>query len=301
MQSQQEAEPDVKKPGIAQFIEQEIDRKGLKPPEFKSEGASEFSRTNEKVKPETLKTTRESEQPPNGYIIGVGVPNLFSMLDAFPEGAEPKGIVMVNTDPNTISDTTVFLEELRKGRLVKFHGSGKSQEIYHESDKASNEPYSLEAGYQAGENTVDTYTVMRKHAVLLIKMAREGKISLVHQDILNPELLDILAELPDYKDSNNVVYLSNIADWIWRGEANRLLYSDKHFMMRALSNPYAQIPEDIDISQIFKGFENLERVHSILGHKTYFIDTLQRNLKYVLRVGDKPPVFGRGDFNILAS
>lgn len=297
-QSQPDTEPEVKKPGIDQLIKQEIERKGLKPPAFKSEGASGFSGTNEKVKQETLKAVRESQHPPNGYIIGVGVPNLFSTFDVFPEGAKPKGIVMVNTDPFTVQQTKVFLKGLKEGKIIDF-SSREPQVVYDETSKNPSLPNDYD-GYNDGSNNVDTYAVIRRHIDTLIDLARSDNIALIQQDILNPELLKILVELPGYKDSNNVVYLSNIADWAWRGEANRLLRSDRNFMIRALSNPYAQIPEDIDISTTFEGFENLKRISPGMGHETYFIDTLQR-LKYVLRAGDKPPVFGRSDFNILAS
>lgn len=297
LQPLEEPEPEVKKPGITQFIEEEINKRGLKPPDFESQGASGFSGTNEKINPEVLHKTRNNESPPNGYIIGVGVPSLFSFIDAFPTESPPKGIVLVNSDPKSVAQARQFVEHLAKGEILDFTLSSprKIKEFFTQPQ----EEYKDRA-YQQGNETIDTTLVILRHRDLLIKLAREGNIVVVQQDLLNPDLLEILSQLPDLKASNNLVYLSNISDWMWRPKAGKA-YEEK--MVAYAKGEIDDMYSEIDTEELFKPFSNLNVLTPEFPHGNYFADTLgsKTALNYQLRVSANIPVFKRTDFSGIES
>lgn len=310
LQPLEEPEPEIKKPGIAQFIEEEINKRGLKPPDFESLGASGFSGTNEKIDPEVLHKTRNSGRSPNGYIIGVGVPSLFSFIDAFPTENLPKGIVLVNSDPKSIEQAKQFVEHLARGEIVDFTLSSP-RKIYDEEDREyyagvykefftqPQEEYE-DRVYKQGTETIATNSVILRHRDLLIRLAREGNITVVQQDLLNPDLLEILSQLPDLKASNNLIYLSNISDWMWRPKAIKA-YEEK--MVAYAKGEIDDMYSEIDIEELFKPFSNLNVLTPESPHRNYFADTLgsKTALNYQLRVSANIPAFKRTDFSGIES
>lgn len=261
-------EGDKKVDGIANLINEEIKKKELKPPEFKSEGASSFSSTNERINPEILHEIQNSENAPDGYLVGVGVSNIFSLLDTFPEGKIPKGIVLINIDPKATKQAEDFVDYLKQGKLVSFAGGSPStyydsKSAFARKDNDSQKSYEEQA-YHEGEKQVDTSAVILRHKELLFKLAKEGNIAVLQQNILDQNLIEILDRLPGFQTSNNVIYLSNIADWIYRNPATQL-FGER---LKAHSSGLP-LPPDLDIGELFRPFGNLQKLETDLSHKNF--------------------------------
>lgn len=121
---------------------------------------------------------------------------------------------------------------------------------------------------------VNTGAVIERHWIMLKELAQEGNIAVVQQDMLNPQLLEIFAGLPEIKDSNNVIYLSNIADWIWRARDREVLRGESSFKK-----------ED------YAPFQNLHLLDTDADHKNYFADSLQNTLGYRVRISSFIPEY----------
>lgn len=285
--------------GIADFINAEIQKKELKSPEFKSEGASGFSVTNERINPGILHEIKDSENAPDGYLIGVGVSNIFSLLDTFPEGKIPKGIVLINIDPRAAKQAEYFVNHLKQGKIVDFASGNPyvfydSKSVFARKDNGSQESYEKKA-YHEGKKQVYTGDVIERHKELLFQLAREGNIAVLQQNILDQNLVEILTKLPGFKASNNVVYLSNIVDWIYRDQAWKLW--EQRFAAHTGGLPQ---PPDLDLEELFKPLLNLDLLKPEFPHKNLFADTLgsKSGLHYQLRISDRIPQFKQSDFNL---
>ena len=69
---------------------------------YDTHALSAILQTNERADEQTFSAVRESNQSPNGYIIGVGVGNIFTMLELFADPVQTKGIVAVEADPSVV-------------------------------------------------------------------------------------------------------------------------------------------------------------------------------------------------------
>lgn len=263
--SVRESEVENRPKGIARFIEEEIAKKGLVTPEYKEMGASGFHGTNEKVDPKLLDKLKNQPEAPNGYLIGVGVSNIFSLLDTFPKNSPPKGLVFVNVDPATVREANTLIDELKKEDP---NAKATPEEILPDG-------VYQKMAFRQGLYNVDTNSVFQRHRSLLRQLAEDGNIAMIQQDFLNPDLIEIFSRLPQLQTSNNVVYMSNISDWVFRA-----------------SDPvYPKFrPED------FTKFQALSQLQSESPHKTYYADTLQVPLQYQLRISSFLPEFSKTNF-----
>lgn len=335
----------VSKLGIAHFIQEELEKRGLKPPEFKSAGASGFSHTNERAIPEFFEQLRN--QQIDGYLIGVGVSSIFSFFEAYPESKIPKGIVLCNVDPQCTTDGSFVVQNLEEGKVFSrpwsswdlcyeqnygekqleqyldirapyYKTPGKypeerrralevregarrewleerkkkdqeshqvveeESEIFFDSDDIISRHFSVARPefidyllrhpqdyekfvYENGRMPTVTEPIMAKHLATLQKLTQEGSIAIIQQDLFNPELLEILSRLPDLKDSNNLIYLSNVADWL----------------VRAAKPP-------VDYSELFAPYSNLKILDPTPPHNNLYVDTLG-HLGYQLRFHPQIP------------
>lgn len=273
-----------KKFTVAGFIARGIREKGLKPPYFESHGATDsIYATNERVNPELLVKLRNQKQAPDGYLVAVGGGNWAPLLDAFPKDKPPKGIVLINIDPDSIGKLKTLVGALRGDAQIP--GDITYWKRYQDLPE---EEYFGHV-YNNGENTVFTRGVLGRHLPLLIRLAREGNIAVVQQNVLDPQLLDSIAQLPDYEELNNVVYLSNISDWIWRAADRRrgdeMIKSGKYD------------DSGVDINEINRPFVPLEELKSRPGNKSYFVDSTEKSLRYRIRISPDVPKFRKGDFD----
>ena len=77
----------------------------------KRAGAAGAGYSNESLFPEKLKLS----PAPNGYIIGTGNGAIWSMLELFPPGTVPKGIISLDYDPSVILGGKIIVELGKKG------------------------------------------------------------------------------------------------------------------------------------------------------------------------------------------
>lgn len=227
----------------------------LETSEFESAGQPALEGTNERGSQTLFEKVRNQRESPNGYLIGIGAQNVFSMLEAFPEGQIPKAIILFDVDPAVIE----FGEYLIKA--LKDSPDSLTSII--------NERFTGRVFYPVSNATPNQ--AILKHAATLHQLASEGDLVIVRADFNNPQLTQELSNLPDFKNLNNIVYLSNIADHLWR----RSIGSNRSFL-----------PD----------FSFLNTLQPESPHQNYYIDTLTGPLNYNLRISTEPPTFELLDF-----
>lgn len=278
--------------GIAEFIRKEIEEKGLKPPPFEIMGASNFSFTNERVNHQTLEDARDNYHLEGGYLVGVGVSNIFTLLDAYPPGKGPSGIVMINIDPRAVEEARIFVEGLKEGLVTNFIGEYAKQTggyKYEPTLEYSNmdwDSYKQKALLN-GVDVVFPETSINRHFSTLQELARAGNIAVVQQDFFNPALLNVISTLPRFRTSNNLIYLSNIADWIFRSyyRPNREAYD--RAKKEGRQSPF-------DYESMFSTYNNLAVLSPKQPRRNFFADVLAVN-GYRLRIQPGIPTYREAD------
>lgn len=222
--------------------------------DFEKVGVAAQGRTNEAGNPILFEKTRNQEQAPNGYLIGIGAANVFSMLEAFPEGVIPKAILLFDIDPQVVAAGRQIIEGLRN-------------DLEAQVEKAKAPKQVINPGWAS-----DYQAALEKSHPLLRRLAKEGNLVIAQADFTDPRLIDELTKLPDIRTLNNVIYLSNIADHLWRRQT--------------IKSNAGLVPD----------FSFLRGLQPQLPHRNYYIDTLQTSLDYNLRVSFHPPSFSEHDF-----
>ncbi|MBI4039555.1 hypothetical protein HY388_01895 [Candidatus Daviesbacteria bacterium] len=242
--------------GIGEQFLKDLQEKGLAlqtPLEVVGEIAKDYA-TNETGSPSLFEKIQSQKEAPDGYLVGIGAGNVFSMLEAFPEGQLPKAILLFDINYEAVASGQALIEKLKRGEPC---------------------PYTSAVTYTNIDKNVFTEDLPAnikfawiKYWPTLTKLAQAGNLAIAQVDFANPELMNLLANLPQFKDSNNVVYLSNIADHIWRRKP--VVVPDLGFL-RILTPDFP--------------------------HNNYYIDTLLSSLDYRLRASTHPPEFSRTDFS----
>ncbi len=169
---------------------------------------------------------------PDGYLVGVGAGGIFSLLECYPQEAEPKGIVLVDINPHVVVAAKVMVEELKKASspddfYKNFFEQSKSDYQKKVQLILDEEPV-LQAGVAEWEglvgNPMDTITsslggypnissiVKGKHE-LLRRLALAGKIVSIYGDFKDPAFIDSVVSLPDFTRATNIIYLTNMPDY----------------------------------------------------------------------------------------
>lgn len=232
-----------------------LDAKGLtlSSPHHEGMGVVAVGGTNESGDETLFNKVRSQKQAPNGYLIGIGAANVFSMLEAFPPEVEPKAILLFDIDPKAIAEGRAIIEHFKHSDTYPIHILGEDV-------------------YSFGQRVFTDYGVcqfkeaIKKHAPLLHKLAAEGRIEMARVDFTKEGLMPEIRSLPDITTSNNVIYLSNISDHIWRGQG------------------------------IAPDFSFLNTLTPDEPNWNIYIDTLTKGLTYHLRVSSIPPHFELDDF-----
>lgn len=248
--------PEARTRDIGTRLAQILETKNIiiQTPEFQRVGVEAMEGTNEKGSPSLFEKVRSQEQAPNGYLIGVGFANVFSILEAFPEGITPRAMLLFDVDPEVVAYGQRFIEEMKSAPDYPEQKLGRSERI---SSELWDSDYKV---------------ALTKYGPMLQKLAREGNLVIARADLTDPRLVEEIANLPNYRELNNVIYLSNIADHLWRRQEEQ--------------NP-DYIPD-------FSVFDTLEPNPPF---RNYFIDTLTSGqLNYNLRVGIQPPRFDASCF-----
>ncbi len=247
---------------LQELLDQALAEKGLKPPFYESKGSSEFLYTNEKYDPTQFEAIRNSPDHPNGYIFGVGTSSLFTCLELFTSENPPKGVVMVNIDPMAIEDATKFVARLKQDQIQHDEAGKVTETSVRQAAKI--EPVLV-------DGILDVDWAKYKNAELLAQLAKEGKIAIIQQDLFSPDVLDTLSDsLPDLKTSKNVVYLSNVGDWIrrsWKKQNQGIVNSGI-----PLSTESRAIL-DSELRKQYGIFNNFQHLSPESPNFNYFVDT----------------------------
>lgn len=239
-----EQETSYRKENIATNFLSRLEEKGLviQTPEFQKVGEPAYATTNESGNPALFEKVKNLPNAPNGYLIGIGAANVFSMLESFPEGVTPKAIILFDIDPTVIAYGQRLIQAFKDTPADPSIKLDSGDTIFHTRYKVSHE------------------NAIKKYGPMLHQLAKEGNLIIARTDFTRPELMDEIAKLPDFQNSNNIIYLSNIADHIYRRNPN--------------STP---------------DFSFLQKLKLIDSNRNFYIDTLQNSLNYQLRISIKPP------------
>lgn len=203
-------------------------------------------------------------QKPNGYLIGVGLGLVLTLVEAFPE--RPRGIFLVDTNAAVAALGQKLIQALQQAEsfedikplihLVREGDVEKLGTILQIRDETLLRKTFQKATYAHVNCTDEPYCrypkieeTLQKHFKLFQTLARENAFCFLHADITDPALLNYL---PDATAFRNILYISNLWDW--------------------------GIP-----------------VHTICIPFSLVVDTL-RSLCYWLRVSDQMPTFCQADF-----
>lgn len=276
------------------------------PPEFENKGVAAIIGTNETVIDGFFEAVRAKR--PDGYIVGVGAGNVFSLLHCFSEEASPKGIVLADVDPRVIAIGKMVVAVLKESetaqdfrnkffklsdnefqaKLKEVISSEENAILQQRLEKITPEEWSKIAEgirrdawntdyyetswerqpFREGVN-IDVATAMLDKFEWLKHLAVVGNMAIVYADFTNPALIEAVKGLPDFQDSRNVIYLSNIADHI----TNR-----------------GSRPENVAVMGSLRAYED-----STKG--VVFIDTLQK-IDYFLRVRSSLPAYLVADLRV---
>jgi hypothetical protein len=195
---------------------------------------------------------------PNGYIVGIGVGGILSMLEGFEPGTLPKGFIMSDINPWVVAAAKLFTSEVTNApdaqsliRSLYFQDvETYKNELTHiaRKDKTLRQgikrwkreaPYPPRLKAQELEDTVqgrwspdiaystfvqNTYphipSVIFNHFDQLQQFARSGKIASFYTDFRNPDFISAVSSLPDFFDGTNVIYTTNSIDCHTKGRTS---------------------------------------------------------------------------------
>lgn len=252
---------------------------------------------------------------PDGYLVGVGAGNVFTMLHCFQEGVTPKGIVLADIDPRVVLLGKMIVKKLQDSHSVDdFNNSffySSPEMLIDEAKKliqAEEDPVlkerltavpddrwkpilSLRGDVENADNgftwkddirtyahegyPIDAVGAFREKFDTLKQLADNNSIAVSYADFTNPDFVIAVASLAEFKTSTNIIYLSNIVDHV----TNR----------------------GTDLG-------NLAKMSTLRGYEPgtftfspqpVFIDTLGQRLNYFLRARRKIPEYEPSDFNYL--
>ncbi|MEK7517370.1 MAG: hypothetical protein AAB583_02380 [Patescibacteria group bacterium] len=287
---------------IAGILDEKLREKesSITPPESKARGVLALLDTNEKVPVGFFETIQEKN--PDGYIVGVGVGNVFSLLNCFQERNPPRGMVLVDIDPRVVTIGKILVDSLKQAetpsdfvndffglpkdkleaRIRETISKEKNVVLRQRLEKIPSQEWErtikavqgwsfltpdFKSGVQEKESYDGAMTMINKFDVFR-EMARSNNIAVICSDFTNLDLIVSIQDLPGFRESRNIIYMSNIVDHIAR-------------------------PQGVKFIDVWNKMESLV-AYGRESHKSIFIDTLQ-NLNYFLRVGYTMPMYEEED------
>lgn len=259
----------IKQPSLQEILDKALSEKGVKSLEFRSEGVSEFFKTNETFDNNAYKEISKSNEAPNGYIIGVGTSSILAAMELFSDSEPPKGLILINIDPSTIRDARGFVQKLGNSKLLYGH-MGEVKEYDIDSLKG----WDID-GYQQKFGSPPASESVWNQAQKLKQLAQEGKIAVLEQNLFNPSMLEVLKQnLPDALTSRNVLYLSNVGDWMRRAWENK--NAKIEMQMASWPEAFRKEMEDLLYRDLVKDFERYNLLKALQPQPpsfNYCIDT----------------------------
>lgn len=194
---------------------------------------------------------------PDGYIIGCGCSTIWNLIEGFPIGVSPKGMVFVDVDPRVVCYSKMiialiklfptaeeFLEQIIKLNQTKrwlkaleavidcekeatlqktFRKFWKSASWMHKTpwlnvlDKETIGSFLKAKDWYQGNHTVSTRASIIAHYSTFHHLAVGGKMAAIYRDFLDGMFLDAIAKLPEFKKTTSLIYISNLIDHRLRG------------------------------------------------------------------------------------
>lgn len=289
---------------IGSMLQEELTRLNMDVPEIETKGVPAIIGTNEAVSSDFFKAVHAKH--PDGYLVGVGSGNAYSMLHVFEDGIVPKGVVLADIDPRAVIVGRLLIQNLRESSTAadfqrNFFGMPKEvfnqqlqkmiameqnpalkrrwettdaaiwSEVWKELSKREAIKWGDSQAYKyykyEGQN-VDVVGAVLAGFDALKQLADEDNIAMVYADFTSPDFIRAVKKLPTFNSSTNVIYFSNIAD---------------HITQRGTKIENAAIMNSL------RAYENPE-------HPALFIDTLGQGLNYFLRARNSLSEFTPEDF-----
>jgi hypothetical protein len=268
-------------------------------PILESGGALAILSTNEYFDLEELKSTIKN--PPDGYIFGIGAGNIYSLSHLFADEKPPKAILSVDIMPEVVLAGRVAIKLMKKSsNFNEFMTQIQSKEMFFTevADVINNEPSEMVCQRLQSVDTdklfkdienqanctpevgiaepgfyerISVFAAIRERWDMLHKLASEGKIGIGLADITNAEMINNILTAPEFKDSSNVIYITNMMDHV----------TDR-------GTKFGENEERLSFTKPLEVLDN--------GRST-FIDTTQRH-NYNLRASSHLPEYTRDDFKI---
>ncbi len=257
-------------------------------------GAPGFMTTNEDLTLDTI--DQVIENAPDGYIFGGGFGNILSMSFLFRRDSEPKALLSVDVLPEVVVGGRIFTSILANAENSKaLFASLKNKEEFkkHFAAVVAEEEsplvqkrlkavdieklhkqmtqffmlqeYESVSGIRqeafGGGKKVNLIAAIKAKFDVLQRLAKEGNIGTALADITNPHVLQAVREMPDFQDSSNLIYMSNIIDHL--------------------------IDRGRDLSRI----NDLGVLRSLGEEKNWFIHTTQNQHNYSLQASRSVPQY----------
>lgn len=274
--------------GIGSEVQQRIEEAGLVIPDIENAGQPAIITTNETHEDGFFEGVQKKH--PDGYLIGIGAGNSMTMPQLYEDGVIPKAIILADIDPRVIAVGRLLIQHLKSDRSAlelekNFYGMSFDQFRHELVELIVDEPnqdlkrrlvaieaekwegswkylatrvdprWKQERRNNVGQN-IDVVGATFDKFDVLKQLATEDNIVMAYADFTDPKFINIMRSLPEFNESTNVIYSSNITDHI-TGRGHQM------------ENP---------------------------NHPAIFIDTLGQGLNYYLRASNSLPQFRQEDF-----
>ncbi len=288
--------------GIGIKIQQDLANSAMQIPEIETMGVTAVIGTNETVGEGFFEAVQSKH--PNGYLVGVGSGNAYSMIHVFENGVIPRGVVLADIDPKAVAMGRLLIQNLKESGTaadfqINFFGIPEEAFNHQLQKMIADEPnmalrrrwesVDVETWHRVweelskkrelvewqdirdykheGEN-IDVVGAILDRFDILKQLADEDNIVMAYADFTYPDFIEAVKRLPGFDSSTNVIYLSNIIDHITKRGFRIENARDMNFL---------------------KAYENPE-------HPAVFIDTLGQGLNYFLRARNSLAEFTPDDF-----
>lgn len=256
----------------------------------------------------------------NGYIYGCGSSTIWTLVEAFPKGVIPKGLILADIEPRIICYTKLFIRLLKRHQefeslvdelaainqnswkealtsIVEEETDSVLQKAlmeWLESNEEGLAPGSKwgwqksvllskanrEQWFHAKSSRISVLTLISRNYPVLHSLAKSGNLIIVYRDVFDSMLLKLISSLPGFMHSTSLIYLSNALDHV-------LIRSD----FRKDYSSFCRFTNYVN-DTLFSGFH---RLTPELPHKIITIDTF-RSHKYFLRSHEGIPHFAFHQF-----
>lgn len=282
----------IKQKGAVSFLEKSLALKeGNLPPEisFDWKNVPGTFNTNETVPDENFfKLIREVD--PRGSIVAVGFGNAFSLFECFREDVTPKSVILADIDSrivatgktmiqffekcNTFADFEKFflkmsqadffnnLQKVIKAQSPEFRR--RLEQISEDNWEIIRQDFANSALSKDNElikgKRLQPIVAVRRNYEKLHNLAKTGNIGIFYTDFLSTDFIEAVRKLPDFRQSRNIIYASNIIDHItnrWNlakpGDYDNWVYPESGNALNVLQQYSGSdyIPIYIDTSQAF--------------------------------------------------